>query len=142
MHDIKPSTDKETMNVPLVLVIINDTANRNLAAEVLEYAGYQVVEASTAAEGLRMVRQHQPSTIVLDVFWLADFDGMQLMRVLHNHPETRHIPIIAFASKYDWDELNGAGFAALIDNPIDIDELSQVIKEVAGDVRIAARERG
>ena len=130
------------MNNAPVLVIINDKGSRDLAVELLEYAGYPTVEAATAADGLRLARQHLPRAIVLDVFWLPDFDGLQLMRVLQGHSRTRPPPVIALASSDDWYELEGAGFAANIDNPIDLDVFSTTVAQVVGEVVIPVREMG
>lgn len=118
-----------------VLVIINNQDSRDMAVELLEYAGYETVEAATAADGLRMVKQHLPRAIVLDVFWLPDFDGLQLMRVLQGHAQTRPIPVIALAAKDDWYELEGAGFSGSVDNPIDLDAFSTTISQVVGEPR-------
>jgi len=126
-----------------ILVIIADNDSRNLAVEALDYAGYPTVEAGTAADGLRLVREHLPSAIVLDVFWLPDFDGLQLMRVLQGHTQTNTIPVVALASRADWDELEGAGFANMVDNPIDLDAFSAALIDAAGPVNmLPERETG
>lgn len=130
------------MNSAPVLAIIDNKDSRELAVELLEYAGFPVVEANTAANGLRMVRQHRPRAIIIDVFRLADFDGLQLMHVLHNHPETRSIPIIAMACREDWYELEGAGFAAIVDSPIELDGFSGAVASVIGSPQVAAQELG
>lgn len=126
-----------------ILVIINDEATRKLAIELLDYAGFPTVEAGTAGDGLRLVRQHLPRAIILDVFWLPDFDGLQLMRVLQGHSQTQDIPVIALASQDDWYELEGAGFAANLDNPIDLDAFSATVTQVVGDPDVCdERETG
>jgi len=130
------------MNSAPVLVIIADEQSRNLAVEVLEYTGYPVVEAGTAADGLRLVREHLPRAIVLDVFWLPDFDGLQLMRVLQGHTQTCTIPVIALASSDDWYELEGSGFASTIDNPIDVETFSNTLSQIVGPVDLPEQEMG
>lgn len=130
------------MNSAPILVIINNKESRDLAVELLEYAGYETVEAATAADGLRMVKQHLPRAIILDVFWLPDFDGLQLMRVLQGHAQTQPIPVIALAAMDDWYELEGAGFSGNVDNPIDLDAFSTTIAQVVGDPKLCDRELG
>lgn len=130
------------MNSAPILVIINNKESRDLAVELLEYAGYETVEAATAADGLRMVKQHLPRAIILDVFWLPDFDGLQLMRVLQGHAQTQPIPVIALAARDDWYELEGAGFSGNVDNPIDLDAFSTTISQVVGDPKLCDRELG
>ena len=112
-----------------------------MAVELLEYAGHATVEAGTAGDGLRLVREHLPRAIILDVFWLPDFDGLQLMRVLQGHAQTRAIPVIALAAQDDWYELEGAGFSGTVDSPIDLDAFSSTITQVVGDPNVCACER-
>lgn len=130
------------MNSAPILVIINNQDSRDMAVELLEYAGYEAVEAATAGDGLRLVRQHLPRAIVLDVFWLPDFDGLQLMRVLQGHAQTQSIPVIALAAKDDWYELEGAGFSGTVDNPIELDAFSSTIVQVVGEPSVCDREIG
>lgn len=133
-------SDLNIMYTAPVLVIMNDPNGRALAVEGLEFLGFSVTEARTAGDGLRMVRQHLPCAIVLDLFNLADFDGVQLVRVLANHPATRDIPIIGVAASYNRDEVENVGLAALIGDPLELDELSCAVTAILGDpLHIAQR---
>ena len=56
-------------------------------------AGYQVIGALTAAEGLAKAQELRPSAITLDII-LPDRDGWQVLHDLKADPATRDIPVI------------------------------------------------
>jgi CheY-like chemotaxis protein len=64
-----------------------------IVRENLADAGYQVVGASTAAEGLAKAQELRPSAITLDIV-LPDRDGWQVLHDLKQDPATRDIPVI------------------------------------------------
>ncbi len=118
-----------------ILVIEDNRKSRKLAMDLLEYGGYSAIGASTAASGLRMVRQHQPRAIIMDI-WLPDFDGLQLMQVLRGNRATRRIPVIAItalSADYERDELEAAGFAAFLPKPIQVEGFLGTVSDIVGD---------
>ncbi|MDN7121807.1 response regulator, partial [Nocardioides sp. ChNu-153] len=64
-----------------VLVVDDDEDIRFLVVTVLEEAGYTVLEASTGAEAVEVVRREQPDLVTLDL-GLPDIDGMETCRRL------------------------------------------------------------
>ena len=117
-----------------ILVIEHNNESRQLAVELLDYAGFAAIEAATAADGLRMIRKHMPCAIILDIA-LPDFDGLQLMAVLRGNRATRKIPVIAIAEitdSYEREELEEAGFAGFVHKPVQIDGFIEVVSAVAG----------
>lgn len=118
-----------------ILVIEENRKSRKLAVDLLEYAGYTAVEATTAASGLRQVRQCFPRAIIMDI-WLPDFDGLQLMQVLHSNKATRHIPVIAvtaLSSSEERDELEAAGFAGFLTKPIQVEGFIETVTRIVGE---------
>lgn len=104
-----------------VLVIEDNPMNMELVTDLLEAAGYQVHQARSAEEGIRLVRAEHPSLILMD-FSLPGMDGLSATAVLKSDPATRDIPIIALtahAMKGDEEKARAAGCAAYITKPID-----------------------
>jgi CheY-like chemotaxis protein len=104
-----------------VLVIEDNPMNMELVTDLLEAAGYQVRQARSAEEGIRLVRAEHPSLILMD-FSLPGMDGLSATAVLKSDPATRDIPIIALtahAMKGDEEKARVAGCAAYITKPID-----------------------
>jgi DNA-binding response OmpR family regulator len=72
MTDPKPTT---------VLLVDDEDAIRVGLASALDRAGFNVIEAIDGAGALRMVEQHGPDVIVLDIL-MPDIDGREVCRRL------------------------------------------------------------
>ncbi|MBL3574121.1 sigma-54 dependent transcriptional regulator [Rhodovulum sulfidophilum] len=81
------------------LLLIEDTPSLQMIYEtVLRNAGYKVVSASTAAEGLAAFRELKPQVVLLDLM-LPDRPGQELLQeFLSLAPETRVIVVTANGS--------------------------------------------
>lgn len=60
--------------------------------------GYRVSSATTGEDALRMVGEHPPDVILLDLM-LPGMDGLEVCRQLRNNPNTSDIPIIMLTAK-------------------------------------------
>jgi CheY-like chemotaxis protein len=78
---------------PITILCVDDNdATRYSVVRVLRTSGYDVVEASTGAEALRLVTA-VPDLITLDVH-LPDIDGFEVCRRIKADPNTAHVPIL------------------------------------------------
>ncbi|MFQ5793225.1 MAG: hybrid sensor histidine kinase/response regulator, partial [Acidobacteriota bacterium] len=77
----------------LVLAIDDDPNAIYLLHENLTEAGYQVVGATSGAEGVQRARQLRPFAIILDIL-MPDKDGWQVLHELKADVGTRDIPIL------------------------------------------------
>jgi two-component system cell cycle response regulator DivK len=116
---------------PLVLIVDDNDRNRKLVRDVLRVAGFRVLEATTAAEGIALATQHVPDVVLMDLR-LPDLDGSAAAQMLRTEPRTSRIPVVAVTalpldSRDDW--LFDAGFAGYIRKPIDIDELPDAVRQ-------------
>jgi CheY-like chemotaxis protein len=82
---------------PLVLVVDDDVDVRSLLAEVLEGAGFRVVQAGRVLEGVELARQQRPDVITMDLM-LPDLDGFEAIRLLRDQPETRETPVVVLSA--------------------------------------------
>lgn len=91
------------------IVVVDDTeANRYAVARHLTVAGYRVVEAANAADGLQRVREEQPGLVILDVR-LPDFSGFELARRLRSDAATASIPILHISASFTDPESRAQG---------------------------------
>ena len=66
------------MNTKARILLVDDDPNWVRAvSRTLSSAGYEVFEASTASDGLRLAKEHRPDLVLLDVA-LPDADGIEL----------------------------------------------------------------
>gem|GEM_PF-842973 len=62
-----------------ILVVDDDAALSGATSHLLRGAGYQVIEATTGGDGLRLAREGEPDLVLLNVV-LPDMDGLEMCR--------------------------------------------------------------
>lgn len=82
----------------------------------LTHAGYNVVVATTADEGLRLAQDKPPDIIVLDSL-AADAKGRQILSALKDNPLTTRIPVLVLFRKGQLatERFKSAGAAEIMD---------------------------
>ena len=86
-------TQKPRRDKPLVLVVDDDPATRELFANYLELEGYAIATASSGTAAMDDAVRLLPDLIVTDVL-MPGPGGLHTMFVLSNTPETAEIPVI------------------------------------------------
>jgi two-component system, cell cycle response regulator DivK len=124
----------------VVLIIEDNPRNLKLARDVLGHAGYAILEAENAEDGLALARARRPGVVLMDV-QLPGMDGVQALGRLRADPVTAGIPVIAltaFAMKTDRERFLALGFDHYLEKPLDIRELP---RQVAAALAPAAGTR-
>jgi DNA-binding NarL/FixJ family response regulator len=75
----------------LVLIADEDSTSRDQLAEVLESAGYEIVQAASGEEALEAARKAKPSIVLLEIP-LGGLSGYEVCRALRE--VTREMPIV------------------------------------------------
>jgi CheY-like chemotaxis protein len=104
-----------------ILIIEDNPLNMELAADLLEVAGYEVLQATTAERGIQLARSLLPDLILMDTS-LPGMDGLQATQILKGDASTEHIPVISLtanAMKGDEQTALAAGALAYVTKPID-----------------------
>jgi two-component system KDP operon response regulator KdpE len=86
---------EEKPKSPLILVVEDDSQIRRFLRAVLTNEGYQLIEATTAQEGIKQVGLRHPDLVILDLI-LPDKDGFEVTRELR---EWTSIPIIVLTAR-------------------------------------------
>jgi two-component system alkaline phosphatase synthesis response regulator PhoP len=95
-----------------VLVIDDEIQIVRLLRDYLEQAGCQVLSASTAGNGLHILRSESPDLVVLDL-GLPDRDGWDLTRQIRSDPRLATVPIIMLTARIaDSDRIVGLELGA------------------------------
>lgn len=122
------------MNTAWILIVDDNPINLKLAASVLEYEGYKILEATDAIQALDAIRRTPPDLILMDIA-LPGMDGLNLTKQLKADPTTRHIGVVALtasAMKGDDAKAKAAGCDGYITKPIDTRKLSRQVAEFLG----------
>lgn len=122
-----------------VLVVDDEQDARDLLKVVLTGASAEVWAASTAEEGLSLVKQHHPDVIVSDI-GMPERDGYQFIRdvrslTTNGDSRTPAIALTAFARSEDRTRAMLAGYQVHVSKPIEPPELVATIKSLAGNAR-------
>ncbi|MSP59766.1 MAG: diguanylate cyclase [Myxococcales bacterium] len=115
-----------------VLVVDDNRVSRDQLATMVEALGYRAVTADGGLEGLRVVREAQPSLVLLDLV-MPDFDGYKVAAAIKAQP--RFVPVILLTGASDL-ESKRRGQAAGAD-----DFLTKPVHQVELQIRIAAMIR-
>jgi signal transduction histidine kinase len=90
---------------PLLLVVDDDEAGRYSKSQVLRRAGYDVLEAVSGEDALRLVAERQPRLVLLDVK-LPDIDGLEVCRRIKTNPTTASVVVLQTSATYVTEEDN------------------------------------
>ena len=121
----RPRRDK-----PLVLIVDDDLASRELIASYLEPEGYAIVMVSSGTAAIEEARRLLPDLIVTDVL-MPGPGGLQTLFVLRNTPETSEIPAIV-VSGISPRILGLMPAAAYLVKPVERQNLVQTVRNCLG----------
>lgn len=99
----------------LPLLLVDDHPENLQALEgVLSPLGYPLLLASSGAEALRLLLEHDVALILLDVR-MPDLDGLETARLIKSRERTRDVPIVFLTAADDdiGDVLRGYGVGAI-----------------------------
>ena len=118
-----------------VLIIDDEDDIREVAALSLEsVAGWDVLTASSGAQGLAMAAREKPDAILLDVM-MPGMDGPTTVRELKKNPATARIPVVLLTAKVqasDKKRFADLGVEAVLSKPFDPLKLSEQIAGILG----------
>jgi len=123
-----------------ILIVEDNAMNMQLATDLLEVAGYRVVQATTAEEGITLALAERPELILMDVA-LPAMDGLAATRRLKQDARTGDIPVVALTAQAmagDEARAREAGCAGYIAKPIATRRFASL---VAGYLQQAAAGR-
>ncbi len=83
---------------PLVLVVEDEAAQREVLAYNLEAEGFRVTTADNGEEALLQVAEDRPDLIVLD-WMLPGLSGIEVCRQLKSNSDTRAVPVIMLSAR-------------------------------------------
>ncbi len=81
-----------------ILIIEDESRVRANLATILQFEGFEPVEAADGEEGLRLARERSPALILCDVT-MPRLDGHQVLRALRADAATRAIPFVFLTAR-------------------------------------------
>jgi PAS domain S-box-containing protein len=113
-------------NSPLILNVDDNDGARYAKTRILQSAGFKVLEAANGTDALAMVRQEDPSLVLLDVK-LPDINGIEVCRRIKSDPDTSGVLVLQTSAALTGraDKIRGleGGADNYLAAPIEADEL-------------------
>ena len=120
-----------------ILIIDDEEDIREVAALSLEAtAGWEVLTASSGAEGIRVAADSSPApdAILMDVM-MPEMDGPTTFRQMQQNPALVRIPVLLLTAKVqgvDQRRFAGLGFAGVLFKPFDPLTLAAQVSQKLG----------
>ena len=113
-----------------ILYVEDNIDNRTLVRRILTSEDYNLIEATNAAECLKVLESTKPDLILMDIN-MPDMDGYTLTAKIKTTPGFERIPILALTANVmrgDKEKTLEAGCDGYIQKPLDIDQLVQEVE--------------
>jgi CheY-like chemotaxis protein len=118
-----------------VLIIDDEDDIREVAALSLEAtAGWEILTASSGAEGISIAAAQKPDAILMDVM-MPGVDGPTTFKSMQENPSINKIPVLLLTAKVqgvDQRRFAGLGLAGILFKPFDPLTLAQQISDALG----------
>lgn len=112
---------------PVIALIEDDQDSREAQAELLRFAGFDVVEFETAESALAWMVDHEPAVVVTDLS-LPGLGGRELARAVRARPGLTQTRIVASTGHSLGRD---ADFDRILRKPFDPSELLRVVGELS-----------
>ena len=114
-----------------ILLVEDDEGNSAVLREVLTVAGYEVTVVDSAFGAGTLVRELQPSAVLLDI-GLPFRPGTELLDELKSDPRTATIPVVVTSGLTEsLTAERRALAAAVLSKPFPLDELISILRQVS-----------
>ena len=119
------------MTAHRILVVEDNPKNLKLVRDVLTHSGYEVIEATSGEDGVRIAGESSPDLILMDL-QLPGIDGAEALRQIRASDRNPGVPIVAvtaFAMHEDRERAFDSGFNGYVEKPISIRGFTQQISD-------------
>ena len=158
-HSMSPEASRDVVNEPAVpsgvsghlLLVDDESANRELLGRQLRRAGFDVSEAESGRAALSMIARHEFDLVLLDVL-MPDLNGVQILKSIRSTMSVSELPVImatalaetrdvvaaleAGANDYVTKPFDMALVAARIQTQLDLRGAAEQIKALAQQLEI------
>lgn len=111
LEEIKPESEKTQQQEKQILLIEDNEVSRKMHKAQLVEDGFSVIEARDGIEGIKLLEEHVPALIILDLY-MENTDGFKVLSILKSTPKWKNISVLIFSARitqYVIDKLISAG---------------------------------
>ena len=121
------------MTAKTILIVEDNEKNRRLMRDVLQYKGFETIEAGSAEEGIAIAQSSRPDVILLDI-QLPGMSGTDAIPILKGDSRTASIPVVAVTASvmtHQEAEIRSLGFDDYQPKPLDIHQFLACVEHHA-----------
>jgi CheY-like chemotaxis protein len=126
-----------------ILIAEDYTDIRIMTRIMVEAIGFEAIEAADGYEAIEQARKNKPDAVLMDIA-MPILNGITAATMIHQMEDLSEVPIIAVTAygKEYVEQASEYGFDAVIEKPVDIDDLKLVLEERLNSrsVRVIAAE--
>jgi two-component system nitrogen regulation response regulator NtrX len=126
---------------PRVLVIDDESAIRDSLKMTLEYDGYDVMQAATGEEGVKLVEREAPDLVFLDIK-MPGMDGIEVLQKLRHLVEVT--PIVVISGHADINtavEATKLGAFDFIEKPLERERVLVTVRNAVDTRRLKSENK-
>lgn len=121
----------QALDRQVVLLVDDNHTHRYSLGKHLEESGFDVLQARSGSEALKMAASRRPDAVLLDIN-LPDMSGFDVCERLKNDPETESVPIVFHSATHDTQSARtqamDLGAVSFLSYPISIEHLISVLR--------------
>jgi two-component system cell cycle response regulator DivK len=118
-----------------ILVIEDNPKNMKLVRDVLEFSGFEVLQATSGEDGVRLAGATPVDLVLMDL-QLPGIDGTEALRQIRAGARNQDVPVVAVTASAMPDDRARAiasGFDGYVEKPISARALPQQVRDFMGD---------
>ncbi len=115
-----------------ILIIDDSPSEVHIVTGILEKDGYQIISASSGADGIALAATELPDLILMDLV-MPGMNGFQAIRKIRRNDSTKNIPIIIVTTKKEETDIEWGlkqGASAYVTKPVDAESFREKVKEL------------
>ncbi len=137
---LEPTQSQATSETRLknvkILLVDDDTDNREFETFLLEQQGATVIAAASGSEALQALDQSLPDVIISDI-GMAEIDGYALMQQIRARPPAQGgtiqaIALTAYAAEIDQQKALQSGYQKHLTKPLKLEQLVSALLSLLG----------
>jgi DNA-binding response OmpR family regulator len=129
---IQDDTHPALIDALRIVVVEDDCWFRAVLHDFLAEEGFAVIDAADGRTGLRLIAEHLPDLVLLDVA-MPDLSGIDVLRRLRRDAPTRDLPIVvlsAYPAVLSEQDVSAA--TCVLSKPLDMNVMLDAVREVLG----------
>ena len=117
-----------------ILVVDDEDGVRESVREVLSDEGYRVVDTADGTEVLRIIKEHRPELVLLDI-WMPQMDGIGLLKEIKSlKPDINVVMVSGHGNIHTAVTATKFGAFDFIEKPVSLDGLLSTVQRALGEV--------